>query len=47
MDSGIEGIKFDAFVYMMKPIEMEPLLENLKEAYDKKENTSRSPEMLR
>ena len=36
VDSGIEGMKLGAFDYLMKPIEMEPLLENLQEAYEKK-----------
>lgn len=36
VDSGIEGMKLGAFDYLMKPIELEPLLEKLADAYDKK-----------
>jgi len=36
MDSGIEGMKLGAFDYLMKPIELEPLLEKLADAYEKK-----------
>lgn len=36
VDSGIEGMKLGAFDYLMKPIELEPLLEKLKDAYEKK-----------
>jgi DNA-binding NtrC family response regulator len=36
VDSGIEGMKLGAFDYLMKPIELEPLLEKLVDAYEKK-----------
>jgi DNA-binding NtrC family response regulator len=36
VDSGIEGMKFGAFDYLMKPIELEPLMEKLADAYEKK-----------
>jgi DNA-binding NtrC family response regulator len=34
--SGIEGMKLGAYDYLMKPMELDPLLEKLKEAYEKK-----------
>ncbi|MFT5700701.1 MAG: DNA-binding NtrC family response regulator [Desulforhopalus sp.] len=36
VESGIEGMKLGAFDYLMKPIEIDPLLEKLEEAYEKK-----------
>ncbi len=36
VESGIEGMKLGAFDYLMKPIELEPLLEKLNDAYEKK-----------
>ena len=36
VESGIEGMKLGAFDYLMKPIELEPLLEKLEFAYEKK-----------
>ena len=36
VESGIEGMKLGAFDYLMKPIETEPLLEKLGQAYEKK-----------
>jgi len=36
VESGIEGMKQGAFDYLMKPIELEPLLEKLSFAYEKK-----------
>lgn len=36
VNSGIEGMKLGAFDYLMKPIELEPLLEKLCDAYEKK-----------
>jgi DNA-binding NtrC family response regulator len=36
VESGIDGMKLGAFDYLMKPIELEPLVEKLKEAYKKK-----------
>ncbi len=36
VDSGIEGMKLGAFDYLMKPIELEPLLEKLADANEKR-----------
>ena len=36
VDSGIQGMKLGAFDYLMKPIELEPLVEKLADAYEKK-----------
>ncbi|MBU0960174.1 MAG: response regulator [Proteobacteria bacterium] len=36
VESGIDGMKLGAFDYLMKPMELEPLLEKLKDAYEKK-----------
>ena len=36
VESGIEGMKLGAFDYLMKPIETDPLLQKLEEAYEKK-----------
>ena len=36
VESGIDGMKLGAFDYLMKPMELEPLLEKLKDAYAKK-----------
>lgn len=36
VDSGIEGMKLGAFDYLMKPIDLEPLLEKLTDAFEKK-----------
>jgi DNA-binding NtrC family response regulator len=36
LDSGIEGMKLGAFDYLMKPIDLEPLLEKLESAFEKK-----------
>lgn len=36
VESGIEGMKLGAFDYLMKPIELDPLVEKLTEAYEKK-----------
>ncbi len=36
VDSGIEGMKLGAFDYLIKPIELEPLIEKLADAYEKK-----------
>jgi DNA-binding NtrC family response regulator len=36
VESGIEGMKLGAFDYLMKPIELDPLLEKLADAYEKK-----------
>lgn len=36
VESGIEGMKLGAFDYLMKPMELEPLLEKLHDAYERK-----------
>ncbi|MDP3481314.1 MAG: response regulator [Desulfoprunum sp.] len=36
VDSGIEGMKLGAFDYLMKPIELEPLIEKLADAFERK-----------
>ncbi len=36
VESGINGIKFGAFDYLMKPIDMDPLMEKLDAAYERK-----------
>jgi DNA-binding NtrC family response regulator len=36
VDSGIEGMKLGAFDYLMKPIDLEPLVEKLTDAFEKK-----------
>jgi DNA-binding NtrC family response regulator len=36
LDSGIEGMKLGAFDYLMKPIDLPPLLEKLESAFEKK-----------
>ncbi len=36
VESGIDGMKLGAFDYLMKPIELDTLLEKLESAYDKK-----------
>ncbi len=36
VESGIEGMKLGAFDYLMKPIETDPLVAKLAEAYEKK-----------
>jgi DNA-binding NtrC family response regulator len=36
VESGINGIKYGAFDYLMKPIELEPLLAKLDSAYQRK-----------
>ncbi len=36
VESGIEGMKLGAFDYLMKPIELDPLIEKLTEAYEKR-----------
>ncbi len=45
VDSGIEGMKLGAFDYLMKPIELEPLLEKLMDAYEKKRLREQKIEM--
>jgi DNA-binding NtrC family response regulator len=36
VESGINGIKYGAFDYLMKPMDMEPLMEKLDAAYERK-----------
>lgn len=36
VESGIDGMKLGAFDYLMKPIELDPLIDKLKDAYEKK-----------
>jgi DNA-binding NtrC family response regulator len=36
VESGINGIKFGAFDYLMKPMDMDPLMEKLDAAYERK-----------
>ncbi len=36
VESGIDGMKLGAFDYLMKPIEIESLLDKLEQAYEKK-----------
>ena len=36
VESGIDGMKLGAFDYLMKPMELDPLLEKLQDAYEKK-----------
>lgn len=36
VESGIDSMKLGAFDYLMKPVELDILLEKLKDAYDKK-----------
>jgi DNA-binding NtrC family response regulator len=36
VESGINGIKYGAFDYLMKPIDLEPLFEKLNAAYEQK-----------
>ncbi len=36
VESGINGIKFGAFDYLMKPMDLEPLFEKLNAAYERK-----------
>ncbi|MDR2551153.1 MAG: response regulator [Desulfobulbus sp.] len=36
VESGINGIKYGAFDYLMKPMDLDPLFEKLNAAYDRK-----------
>ena len=36
VESGINGIKYGAFGYLMKPMDMDPLMEKLDAAYERK-----------
>ena len=37
VESGIDGMRLGAFDYLMKPIELEPLIDKLQEAFEKKQ----------
>ena len=45
VESGIDGMKLGAFDYLMKPIELEPLVVKLKEAYKQKKAHQEKIEM--
>jgi DNA-binding NtrC family response regulator len=36
VESGIDGMKLGAFDYLMKPMELDPLMDKLRDAYEKK-----------
>ena len=36
MESGIEGMKLGAFDYIMKPVNIDELLEKMRQAYERK-----------
>jgi len=36
VDSGVDGMRFGAFDYLMKPMELDPLVKKLSEAYERK-----------
>jgi FixJ family two-component response regulator len=36
VESGIEGMKLGAFDYIMKPADFDPLMEKMRQAYEKK-----------
>lgn len=36
VESGVEGMRLGAFDYLLKPIELDPLLEKLSDAYERK-----------
>ena len=36
VDSGVDGMRFGAFDYLMKPMELDPLVKKLTEAYERK-----------
>lgn len=44
VESGIDGIKYGAFDYLMKPMEFEPLVNKLTEAYDRKKERQQKSE---
>ena len=39
LDTAVEGLKFDAFDYLVKPIEIDSLVRKLKEAFDRRSGT--------
>lgn len=45
VDSGVDGMRFGAFDYLMKPMELDPLLEKLSEAYERKKTQQDKIEM--
>jgi CheY-like chemotaxis protein len=45
VESGINGIKYGAFDYLMKPIELDPLFEKLNAAYERKRTQQEKIEM--
>ncbi|SDO55151.1 response regulator [Desulforhopalus singaporensis] len=45
VESGINGIKFGAFDYLMKPMDMERLMEKLDAAYERKRSQQQKIEM--
>jgi DNA-binding response OmpR family regulator len=45
VESGINGIKFGAFDYLMKPMELDPLFEKLNAAYARKREQQAKIEM--
>ena len=45
IDSGISGIKYGAFDYLMKPMGIEPLIEKLDAAYERKRTQQKKIEM--
>ena len=45
VESGINGIKYGAFDYLMKPIDLDPLFEKLNAAYEQKQAQEAKVEM--
>jgi Response regulator containing CheY-like receiver, AAA-type ATPase, and DNA-binding domains len=45
VESGINGIKYGAFDYLMKPMELDPLFEKLNAAYERKREQQAKIEM--
>ena len=45
VESGINGIKYGAFDYLMKPMELDPLFEKLNAAYERKRDQQKKIEM--
>jgi DNA-binding NtrC family response regulator len=41
--SGIEGMERGAFDYIMKPIDLDPLLEKINQAYEQRKNHRKQP----
>jgi DNA-binding NtrC family response regulator len=38
LESGINGIRYGAFDYLLKPMELDPLIERLNAAYERKQS---------